>query len=292
MSRSSSKPPEATEGWEQIEVRTFEEFVTAIRELTPAGVPFGEEFWFRGQNDAKWPLETSLMRSSCKMSFTNDELIELEAVALKAFRWTAHLHVKPELLEKLKTIPCWWALMQHHRAPTRLLDWSLSPYVAAYFAVLQDGRDAWGAVWAFCSNHLREAFMQRDNREPIPDFEASGVASWYENKLEWLKHSNIVLPLSFSLASSERIAAQQGKFTMSFHINAPHDSIASQIDPRYVRKIVIPPEQKPVFLLRLRTMNITGASLFPGVDGLGMAMKELVSLGQFYKKAVCPYMHT
>ena len=68
--------------------------------------------------------------------------------------------------------------------------------------------------------------------------------------------------------------------------------IASQIDSQYVRKIVIPPKQKPEFLLRLRTMNITGASLFPGVDGLGMAIKELVSLGRFYKKAVCPYVHT
>ena len=164
MSRSNSEPPEATEGWEQIEVTTFEEFVTAIRELTPAGAPSGEEYWFRGQSDAKWPLETSLMRSSCALSFAIDELIELEAWALKAFRWTAHLHVKPELLEKLKTIPCWWALMQHHRAPPRLLDWSVSPYVAAYFAILQDGRDAWETVWEFCSNHLREAFMQK--RQP------------------------------------------------------------------------------------------------------------------------------
>jgi len=47
----------------------------------------------------------------------------------------------------------------------------------------------------------------------------------------------------------------------------------------------IPHDKKPEFLLRLKEMNITGATLFPGVDGLGQSVKELISLGQHYSLA-------
>jgi hypothetical protein len=279
-------------GWKEFPAHSFDEFIEAVHGW-PGVDAANDEFWFRGQSNETWPLETSLSRSSRNLNLTEDQLSDLESVALKAFRWAAHLHVKPELLAKLRTIPCWWALMQHHGAPTRLLDWSLSPYVAAYFAVLQDRDGAPGVVWAFCSSQLREAFKKGNNGKPIRAFEAKNARTWYRRRIKkTLKGQQIVIPLSFSLASSERIVAQQGKFTMSFDINSTHNSIGSQIESRFSRKIVIPHHMKPEFLLRLRRMNITGASLFPGVDGLGMAMRELVSLGKFYDKAVCPTVLT
>jgi hypothetical protein len=274
--------------WETHKVDSFEGFEKEIRDLTPGDLTLREEYWYRGQSDATWGLQPSFMRSCCKLGLSNVDLADLEYVALNAFKWTAHLHVKPDILEKVRTIPCWWSLMQHHGAPTRLLDWSLSPYVAAYFAVLQEGSGAPGAVWAFCCYQLRQAYETRDPGEPIRSFEDDDAADWYETRIRLLKGRDIVLPLSFSLASSERIVAQQGRFTMSFNNNASHDCMISQIGKTYLRKIEIPHEKKPEFLLRLRTMNITGASLFPGVDGLGMSMKELLSLVRFYRRAVCP----
>jgi hypothetical protein len=112
---------------------------------------------------------------------------------------------------------------------------------------------------------------------------APEAPDWYEKKLEELGEQRLVIPLTFHYPSSERIVAQQGRFTMCFKIHQKHNCIIEQIGPKYMRRLLIPHHKKPEFLLRLRDMNITGAALFPGVDGLGQSVRELVSLGAYYK---------
>jgi hypothetical protein len=210
-----------------------------------------------------------------------EDAIDLEKQALKAFQSKAHLFVSPHLLEKVRTIPCWWALMQHHGAPTRLLDWTVSPFVAAYFAAQQDGIKQSGSVWCFCSRKLRKTFEAQYG--PLPDFASGEAPRWYERKLEELCEQKLVIPLVFAHPSSDRMVAQQGRFTMCFKVHQKHDCIIEQIGAKHIRRILIPHDKKPEFLLRLRDMNITGAALFPGVDGLGQSVRELVSLGTHYK---------
>ena len=278
--------------WEECTAHSFDEFNEAVHGW-PGVDAANDEFWFRGQSNKKWSLETSLSRSSRNLNLTKDQLSDLESVALKAFRWAAHLHVKPELLAKLRTIPCWsgaHAAPRRADAATGLV--ALSLCRGLFCRPARQGRRA----------RSRVGILQQPTPRGLQEMEQRQTDSRVRGKKrrhlvqegikKTLKGQQIVIPLSFSLASSERIVAQQGKFTMSFDINATHNSIGSQIESRFSRKIVIPHHMKPEFLLRLRRMNITGASLFPGVDGLGMAMRELVSLGKFYDKAVCPTVLT
>jgi hypothetical protein len=174
--------------------------------------------------------------------------------------------------------------MQHHGAPTRLLDWSTSPYVAAYFAVNQQSSDENGALWCFCSTTLRDRFRKQYGKLP-PPFEDEDAPEFYNKKLDKLRETDAVLPLSFNFASSERVVAQQGKFTMSFAPLRDHNSLIERPGGQFVKKIVIASKSKREFLLRLRDINITAASLFPGVDGLGRSVEELISLGPVYGRA-------
>ena len=52
-------------------------------------------------------------------------------------------------------------------------------------------------------------------------------------------------------------------------------------DPAYTQ-IVIPKAKKLEMLRKLALFNITGSSLFPGIDGLGRSIGELVTMNSHY----------
>jgi hypothetical protein len=156
------------------------------------------------------------------------------------------------------------------------LDWSLSPYVAAYFAAQRSDNEAPGAVWAFCSNILGRKTALRIGKPP--EFDEERAPRWYSKKLRTLSGEDIIMPLEFHYVTSDRIVAQQGCFTMCFRVDSNHDCIINQLRPDNVRKFLIPHKLKPEFLLRLREMNIAGSALFPGIDGLGLSVREFVDL--------------
>ena len=279
--------------WNTETVKTrkpFEDFVKIVRPFMPSRSTEQTQFWFRGQRNATWPLQPGFARMLEKVELETDEIVDLEHDALREFQSKAHLFVDPSLLNKVKTTPCWWSVMQHHGAPTRLLDWSTSPYVAAYFAVNQHETGEDGALWCFCANALQNQFTQA--HDPLPAFEDPTAPQAYDQKLEELQTTDAVLPISFNYATSERVVAQQGKFTMAFAPLMNHCARIERLEKKFLKKIIIPGSCKREILLRLRDINITAASLFPGVDGLGRSIQELIGLGPDYRLATKTQTHT
>ncbi len=80
---------------------------------------------------------------------------------------------------------------------------------------------------------------------------------------------------------TDRMAVQQTKFTMSTQVLAHHGEIIAGVPENYACKLIIPAEFKFEFLLHLHQMNITARVLFPGVDGLGRSLAELIKLGMY-----------
>jgi hypothetical protein len=83
---------------------------------------------------------------------------------------------------------------------------------------------------------------------------------------------------------TQRMAAQQGFFSFSPQILADHQGILTNAardteDPggRFFQ-MVVPADLKAGFRRRLWHLNVTAQSRFPGIDGLGRSMSELIQL--------------
>lgn len=235
-------------------------------------------FLFRGQSKFSRSLKPSFLHN-LKHDISSEKAFDLERQFVYQFRQEAHQYLKatvmPPDLEYLTAANIyikWLSLMQHHGAPTRLLDWSSSSYVALYFAVV----DRWendGAVWYFDNFLVQEYYQTQDldftqkKTEEFLGAEPTRTLYTGEAKLK-----------------SKREIAQQGGFSFSSDILTTHDELISKACNREksdifgFAKIKIPAELKPGFLFRLRKMNITAKTLFPGVDGIGKYLKNDVRL--------------
>ena len=232
-------------------------------------------FFFRGQARAMWSLVPSFLRIAEENRLTVENSLRLETALLDEFRTGAHLYLPPAVLpQDPRDIVTMLACMQHYGAPTRLLDWTESLYVATYFAVEKEP-DYDGAVWFIHPRTIRNSF---------------GIdEGWFRTfeDIEVFRRPDAP-PILFTVSGNqqtERMSAQQTVFTVSPQIMARHDPILEQAhaqsdDPQRYRylKIIFPKELKLDFLSRLRRVNITARALFPGIDGIGRAMVELFRL--------------
>ena len=232
-------------------------------------------FVYRGQKDFGWSLESSLAR--LRKGFDESREIEMRLHTAFMRRSTTLLHPSVDtVLTASRSNFLWWAQMRHHGAPTRTLDWTRSPYVAAHFAC-ESGEES-GAVW--CVNQTALEQQQRDShddrysefldylvsRQPMED-RCTGEAQLYEETAPHL----VVFADTHLL--SDRMERQQGLFSYS---NLPQkDHAEAMSHPEILTKLVILEEVKREFMHQLRLMNITGFSLFPDLDGIGRYCTEI-----------------
>jgi hypothetical protein len=107
---------------EAIHVSSWEEFIKLSSAL--------DDWAFRGQKNARWPLLSSLSRYLDAFIADKSTWRVREERAIRIFRRKAHNYL-PDASVLTNDLRC-LALMQHHGAPTRLLDVTKSPFVAAF----------------------------------------------------------------------------------------------------------------------------------------------------------------
>lgn len=235
----------------------------------------------RGQSDNSWDLKPSLVRL-LPVSHTRAEALAIEKRAMEGFMAQAHLHLPPSWLP-LPFPPAshadWWALMQNYSAPTRLLDWTFSPYIAAYFAV-NNHWDRDGALYIVQCARLYEAMKAL---YPLVTF----------HNEEFVSDSPIPQLFFWTPARHmDRIVTQQGVFTVSLDVLADHGVVIDNVlapaasggSEITYHKFLVPASLKSEFMLHLRYMNIGAHSLFPGADGLGRSVADIIRVGSTPEK--------
>jgi len=221
---------------------------------------------FRGQTDAALPLYTSLTRHLLYAGVHRSAWPGQEERILRIFQRKAHLfldHVPAE-----DDAFQWLALMQHHGAPTRLLDLTWSPYVAAFFA-LERGRER-AAVWAFNAARINRP-GRAGGGEPRP------ADIWDRGSYErdFLPGTNPVVVIGEPKAMNRRLTAQSGTFLIPGVLDRPVDHVLTDYRPgdELVMKFEIDTAAVRADGMRaLYAMNITQATLFPDLDGLARSL--------------------
>lgn len=218
---------------------------------------FRSDFAFRGTGEASGALASTAAR------------LGIERVAerhlLRNFRKYAARDAVP-----VDTTWDWLALGQHHGLPTRLLDWTYSPYVALHFAtqnVAAYDRD--GAVWMidYVRAHrlLPESLRALLEREGANVFTTELLAGAARGLEELEQHGDVLLflePPSFD----ERIVNQFALFSLL----ARGGSLDGWLEehPDLWRRVLVPAGLKWEVRDKLDQANLTERVLFPGLDGL------------------------
>jgi FRG domain len=219
------------------------------------------DFAFRGRWDASESLVTSLTR------FSGESATALERHLLRNFRKYAARDEVP-----VDSPWNWLALAQHHGLPTRLLDWTYSPYVALHFATAkQEAFDRDGAVWMvdYVRAHQEAPHKLRECLEAeganVFTTEMLGTVADDLAAFDRIGEDFVVFvePPSFD----ERIVNQHALFSLMTGAGSSLDQLLAR-HPELVRRIVIPAELKWEIRDKLDQANITERVLFPGLDGL------------------------
>jgi hypothetical protein len=264
------------EPYEVVDISSWESYVAAVDDL--------EGWVFRGQEREDWPLETSIQRYAVGVPIKR-----AEGIAVHEFRRRAQQYINGADLPLSADILDWLALMQHHGAPTRLLDWTRSPYVGLFFA-LENATDPDGhsVVWAidyyWCFEALERHFGENAD-EAIRTHAKDLAFTVTSDSGQFFRHVIAKSPLAIipvdPYRQIERVSIQQGVFLAPGNLDQSflHNLLANADGGarKYVFKYVISNALRPYALQRLRVlMSISRASLFPGLDGYAQSLRHLI----------------
>jgi len=210
------------------------------------------EYVFRGQRDEKWKLLSSFDRIYGKYDWQERADIEKQLIDrfienVKRIIPNANVDCFSDVKKK--------NLAQHYGIPTRLLDWSYSPFVALYFAYEESSS------------------------------ENGSVAIWCLKKDHEIWNSNLGFELEENILSeNERQKRQLGCFSI---LNTPAKSIDEFVEfcekqginvDNALTKMVLPCAERKRVLTELLSMNISASTIFGGYEGCARAAKTELEL--------------
>jgi hypothetical protein len=241
---------------------SFLEAVVKVRdEWARASKSYGDP-WFRGHSDARWGLQPTLYRYDLK---------HLEQAIRRGFRRLGTQYVSNEQPDEWG----WYFLMQHFRAPTRLLDWTDGALIALFFAVApsipnQSEVKTNAAVWMLDPWWLNRATARRDTillpEEPV-------AKPYLPRLLAGERTLKPRLPIAIAPPHMvRRIAAQRSRFTI-FGTDPEGLNYTANRPRSRLMKFVI--RQDAIWRIRLdlTTAGITEGTVFPDLEGVS---RELI----------------
>ena len=246
-----NQPGDWDSGVLMVSLDRWDEFNGVVAALLDLG-----DFVWRGQRQG-WPL-----RSRFQREVQDNRVATLERHtksferAIKGRRGSS----PPFLADSVAV----WALGQHYGLPTPLLDWTESPFVAAYFAYWEDRSEAddpyryvYGLSWDITRWYPRSPGDPEPLGETVPRYISFLDTPSDENARLLSQRGLFTVPLGADVEIEERV---QACYSTKDEKEKGHRRVI-------LVKIKIPEVEREKCLRNLNTMNINHATLFPDLTG-------------------------
>lgn len=229
----------------------------SYKEWISYSVKGGVQYYFRGQEKADWKLQTSFHRLAEKNSMTLLDYLD-RIIPEVNFYVSAHQNEAIDLSNEIQ----YGALLtklQHHGFPTPLLDWTLSPYIAAYFAFKNidphKPETDQVTIHMFDVNLWAKIFQQPLNLRDTVSFVSAFRAHAKGNP-------RMIRQMAVTTATN---VSDMGQYLINRGLETNNTFLYSASLPVTERKLV---------MNELNLMGINSMTMFPDFDGICSSMKE------------------
>lgn len=244
-------------------------------------------YYFRGQSDTSWPLLPKLTRNSVLTDlFRSRKIIAKKNVSDKTIEET-----QKYLLSRLQRYATqfyrseisnissaddweWLCIAQHYGLPTLLLDWTINPLIALFFATAEAENEG-----SFFAMKLKEKKDRVDNSYYV------GQEKDYTLPFS-VNQPTLVVPK----INARRIDSQSARFIYMGHLGSlkVSDMLWSKEEKECnsycddnknvpwesIEKIIVPQKQKKYIRTQLLSLQIHEGTMFPGIEGYAMHLSN------------------
>lgn len=233
-----------------------------FKEIATSQIQSGDkQFIYRGQSDSAWTLKTGLHRTGQWRTPENIRLY-MEKIVPIAHQSVAAWEGRSRNLANPLELAQFMAYIQHNGFPTPLLDWTFSPYIAAYFAF--EG-----------VNH----FEPQCNHVCIYAFDAHQWGQTFTQSYDYTDPSMHVSVLEPSFVGNSKQLLQQSVFLYTnLEDVESHIEANQQYRRQFLYKYRLPCHERVSALRELRLMNITAMHLSPCLESVCKKVATDISL--------------
>jgi len=270
-------------------VKDIEQYLTEVKNAYSDFKP-KKHLFFRGHSSCWFRLCPSVFRNP----FYNEKDIVLD------FKQYAPFHnINYDFIDERDKV---LADMQHYEIPTRLLDWTLAPLNALFFACLEnkekDGKEKDGQViifdpWKYWKEIVRDKEVPEIHNIHILSrallsggWDFGKIAKYISKKYDYesLKPEDIYNPFAYVASyTNNRILHQRGCFTIHGICKEPLETFQEAFS--CIRRINIEAKYKASLLKELNYLYVNHYSIYPDFDGMQKMIKAKGSLFNIHSVA-------